>query len=352
MGRSSNPSYNDGQPRDVETHAKMSNRNTGIPARRWTSHGDPELMDFASLSASFAKVDRERRRGVRDPDMPRFGRVDDPFMTRAGFRRIVRWMARAALALFVVYVLLCLPVAWYQNSLVYWSTTTPLTSLDLPEGYEIRRYVSQDPGIEYAAYVHRGNPDMPTVVYLHGRGEGLSVIRMNTGSFVDRDWTVIAPEYPGFAGLKGHASEKVLKAYMGTVYDDLVDRHVDMAKVVIHGNSLGAGPALQLAQYQHGFLLLTAPVASLAVVMHHYAPIYPSFLLRDKWDNLARARTRFRVPARVEHAADDWVVPVEQGRMLAKAAGARYHEYQTGGHMIGYHTDKLRYGVKGFAYDD
>lgn len=214
----------------------------------------------------------------------------------------------------------------------------------------MRDYVSQDRRIQYAAYVHQGTKDAPTVVYLHGRGEGFGIIAYNVASYVDRGWTVVAPEYPGFAGLAGEPSERIIKGFMGKVYDDLMDRGVDPRRLLIHGNSLGAGPALQLAQLPHAFLFLSAPVGDMTRLVGRYIPFYPTMLLRDRWDNGARAATRFRAPAQVVHAADDRIVPVDQGRELAARAHARFLELPSGGHIIAGYDAGISWEKGRFAF--
>lgn len=303
-------------------------------------------MDFRTLTAEFESADRRHRSEVAHVDVREVGR---------GFGRVGKWIARSAALLVAIYFVLCVPLAWYQTTLIYWNGGDEISDARLGPGWSMRSYVSQSPGVEYASYVHQGEKGKPTVVYLHGRGETFGIVGWNVDHYVQMGWTVVVPEYPGFAGLRGSPSEHIIAGEMAIVYQDLMDRGVAPTRLLIHGNSLGAGPAMQLAQYPNGLLFLSAPVASMVEVVESYLPYYPSFLLRDKWDNLARARTRFPSHAQVVAAVDDRVVPVEQGRMLSKAAVARYHELPSGGHavagedrMIGV-DDKGRFTLDGRA---
>lgn len=288
-------------------------------------------MDLSSVMSEMRRVDRMRREEAR---------ASERASIRRGSRRLLRRVSTIILAIVGLYFALCIPVVWYQTRLIYWNSSPDMTSV-LKNGWSVRRYVSHDPAHEFAAYLHEGRAGLPTVVYLHGRGEGFRVIRSNVDSYVLRGWTVVAPEYPGFAGLAGEPEEHVINALMRKVHADLMDRDVDPRSILVHGNSLGAGPALQFAQYPHGFLFLSAPVGSMRSLMHHYVPFYPTFLLKDSWDNVARARTRYPAPAQVIHAADDRIVPVEQGRTLALSARSRYREYQTGGHLIAHYDSGI-----------
>ena len=300
-------------------------------------------IEMSSVLSEMNRVDRMRREERR---------ISGRAALRDGSRRIARRIAIAVVSLVVLYFALCLPVAWYQTRLIYWNDVPDMADA-VHDGWTVRPYVSHDPRHGFAAYVHEGKAGLPTVVYLHGRGEDFGIIRENVDAYVRQDWTVVAPEYPGFAGLAGEPEEHVINALMGKVYADLTDRGTSPSSIVIHGNSLGAGPALQLAQFPHGFLFLSAPVGSMRKLIHHYVPFYPTALLRDEWNNVGRARTRWPAPAQVIHAADDVVVPVEQGRTLAGAARASYREYPRGGHLIARYDLGIRVLPDGrFGYSD
>ena len=244
------------------------------------------------------------------------------------------------------YLVLIAPFLWNQRSLVYWSTSDP--GLGSADGMTLQRYPATRPGTDDIAYVHEGRPGMPTLVYLHGRGESLGIARGVADDYIREGWTVIVPEYPGFGMARGTPGEASIGELMDDIHDDLAMRGVDPRTIAIQGNSLGAGPALQLAQHPHGFLLLTAPVGSMAEVVHTYVPFIPSFMLRDGWDNFARARTRYPARTLVVQAEDDEVVPIDQGRRLAAAAHARFHAYPEGGHMI-VGRPVISYGPHGFS---
>jgi len=298
-------------------------------------------MSFDSYAAEFMAEDRRRSEALRA------GALRD---VREGASRMWRRVVATTIALTIAYFVLSIPLAWHQSRLIYWNDVTAMTDLSMPKGWAIREYVSQDADVQYAAYVHAGEKKRPTVVYLHGRGEGFGIFEHNVAAYVQRGWTVVVPEYPGFAGLSGEPNEHVIKAYMGKVYDDLLERGVDPRLLLIHGNSLGAGPALQLAQFPHGFLFLSAPVGDMKKLVARYIPYYPTMFLRDRWDNGARAATRYRANAMLVHAADDLVVPIDQGRDLARRGRIPMRTYAEGGHAIADLDRGITYESGRFAY--
>ena len=282
-------------------------------------------MDYRSVITEIDRHDRQWRAESHERDRRMISSVT---------RRIPRIAGITFGVFLLLYLALAVPVSWYQTRLIYWNDVPPMNDA-LTDGWEIHNYVSHDGSTQFASYLHRGDPDKPTVVYLHGRGEHHEIFRHNVAPYESSGWTVVVPEYPGFAGLAGEPSEKAIGALMRKVHWDLLEAGVDEADIVIHGNSLGAGPAMQLAQMPHGLLLLTAPVASMDRMMTHFAAFYPSFLLRDGWDNLGRAATRHPAPAIVVHSKDDLVVPVDQGGDMAASLGARYIQMENYGHAVG-----------------
>ena len=100
------------------------------------------------------------------------------------------------------------------------------------------------------------------------------------------------------------------------------------SRVVLYGESLGSGIAVELARElapdaPHA-LVLQSPFTSLADAGAAHFPFLPvSLLLRDRYDNLAKIGA-LHVPLLVMHGTSDATVPVAQGRALvARAAGPK-----------------------------
>ncbi len=281
-------------------------------------------LDYLSIMSDIRRHDEQRR--VEQKNETR--RLLTIFCRKISILTVL-----IAVIVSMLYITLAGVLFSYQTDLIYWNHVPPMRQ-SLGEGWHIQTYVSQSSSVEYAAYVYDGEPDKPTVIYLHGRGENFHIINNNIDQYLLAGWTIIAPEYPGFAGLKGTPSQSSISLLIDRVYDDIITHGTDPQNIVIHGNSLGSGPALIMAQKPHGQLILSAPIARLDQVMKHFAVFYPSFLLRDKWDNLKLSKQIYHSPAVIVHAFDDNIVPVQQGRALSEEIGSEYLELETGGHSI------------------
>lgn len=243
--------------------------------------------------------------------------------------RLKRALVILMLLLAFVYSLLIGSLAWMQAALIY----NPTAAIELNDPHWTWHDVAGDDG--FKAYLRKGDPEKPIVVFYHGRSQGLWSIDSSTRHYARAGWTVLAPEYPGFAGLEGYPSEEVLDRLVEAVHEDVVSMGYAPERIVIQGNSLGAGPALSMAQRPHSLLVLTAPVANMGEIVDGVAPFFPRLLLYNAWDNEARARSVAAGRSMVFHAKDDSVVPYRHGERLAEILGAQFTPLETGDHFIG-----------------
>ena len=243
--------------------------------------------------------------------------------------KLQRAFLTICLLLLFVYSMLVGALAWMQASLIY----DPTSPIELNSPNWTWHEVAGEDG--FRAYLRQGDPDKPIVVFYHGRSQGLWSIDASTRHYAKAGWTVLAPEYPGFAGLPGYPSEEVLDRLVAAVHQDVTDMGYNPERIVIQGNSLGAGPALSMASRPHSLLVLTAPVASMAELVDGVAPFFPHLLLYNGWDNEKRARQAVRARSMVFHAKDDSVVPYGHGERLARILHAEFTPYDEGDHFIG-----------------
>lgn len=243
--------------------------------------------------------------------------------------RLRRTLVILLLLLAFVYGLLIGSLAWMQASLIY----NPTAAIELNDPHWTWHDIAGDDG--FKAYLRPGDPDKPIAVFYHGRSQGLWSIASSTRHYADAGWTILAPEYPGFAGLEGHPSEEVLDHLVEAVHADVRGMGFGPERIVIQGNSLGAGPALSMARRPHSLLVLTAPVANMGEIVDGVAPFFPHLLLHNAWDNETRARNAASARSMVFHARDDSVVPFRHGERLADILGAEFTALETGDHFIG-----------------
>lgn len=98
---------------------------------------------------------------------------------------------------------------------------------------------------------------------------------------------------------------------------------VDKSSLVLVGQSIGCGAAVEMARQGYGQkLLLLSPFTSLLALSQRIYPVFAPalkifpFLLNDKFDNLAKAK-QVSSETLVIHGDKDEIIPYDMGRELA-----------------------------------
>lgn len=216
---------------------------------------------------------------------------------------------------------------WLEPRLVYIPTplegnryaSTP-TELGIP--YERLALTTPD-GTNIISWllVHEDAKTRPYVMYFHGNGSNLPGYLALCTVLYELGANVLMLEYRGYGESDGRPSEPGLYQDAKTAYDALLARGVSPEQIVLYGFSLGTGVATYLAsQVEVAGVMLEAPFTSLpAAARAAYGPLTPTFLMRNRFDSLARVGD-IDAPLMVMHAPGDRVIPFAQGKQLYDAA--------------------------------
>jgi uncharacterized protein len=243
----------------------------------------------------------------------------------------------AVRAVFVLSMLLALLVfaAWVlQDRLIYLPAGNVGTPEDagLPEAQELA--LPTEDGLTLDAWYvpPTGEVTGAAVLVLPGNA-GNRAHRAPLARALSRaGLSVLLLDYRGYGGNPGRPSESGLGADARAAYKALSARG-DVERVVVFGESLGAAVAVDLAQRAdiHA-LVLRSPFTSLRDVARVHYPFLPAgALLRDRFD-VEDAVRRVGAPVVVIAGARDSIVPPEQSRQVARAAGAELIEVAEADH--------------------
>jgi len=171
----------------------------------------------------------------------------------------------------------------------------------------------------------------------------------NAGAAIDRGYLVpvfssrglrlVLAEYPGYGPRDGSPAERALVDDGDALYAAVLQRYPNVP-IVLVGESLGAGVAVQVAVHQERQppvrLVLLTPFLSLTETAARAYPFLPvRYLMKDRFDSAGQV-ARYRGPIAILVAAKDEVVGPAQGRALAAIAGSRgettYVEIPEAGH--------------------
>ena len=167
------------------------------------------------------------------------------------------------------------------------------------------------------------DPAAGAVLVAHGNGGNLSH-RGQLAADLRRSLRagVLMFDYPGYGKCGGRPTEEGCHDAAEAAYRWLTgEAKIPPNRIVLLGESLGGGPAVELAtRHDHRALVLVFTFTSLpAAAKVHYPWLPTHTFMRCRFDNLAKIGRCHR-PLFIAHGTEDVVVPFRQGEALFAAA--------------------------------
>lgn len=161
----------------------------------------------------------------------------------------------------------------------------------------------------------------PTLLYFHGNAGNLANRAERVRKYISRGFGIFMLSYRGYSGSTGQPTEQRNVADARLAYETLVRDGVAPADIILYGESLGSGVAVQLAADKPvGGVVLDAPYTSIVEVAVGAYPYFPvRWFLFDRYETL-KYLPRVHAPLLVVHGEADAVIPVEMGRAVYAAA--------------------------------
>ena len=182
--------------------------------------------------------------------------------------------------------------------------------------------LSTDDGLSLLAwYAPARDPDKPILVYLHGNAGHIGYRGGKVRPYLDSGYGVLLVSWRGYGGNSGDPTEQGLYRDGRAALAFLDQAGVSPERIVLYGESLGSGVAVQLAsETRVGAIILESPYTTIpAVAARHYWYIPANYLVRDKFDSLSKIGG-IETSLLILHGERDNVIPVEFGRELFAAA--------------------------------
>lgn len=274
------------------------------------------------------------------------------------FNAMKRWLAGLALVLILAYAGAMVWLVTQETTLVF-RPGRPLGDLRPQTPFE-QIFVEAETGRQ-PAWVMRARvarPETrPWVIYLHGNDANIAT-RLNIlhyDQLANLGLNVLAPEYRGFAGLKGVPTEQGLSHDARTAYNYLrTSLGADPRRIVIYGWSLGSAVAVNLAaQVEEAAVILEGAPASLVAIGQQRYPFFPvRYLIRNPFESIARIR-QVNSPLLFLHSPEDTIIPIAEGRRLFDAAAAPKQFVEVdGGHVYASEKDPRFFpAVRSFLHE-
>lgn len=167
------------------------------------------------------------------------------------------------------------------------------------------------------AWYALAQPGKPTILFLHGNGGEIAGRGERFAAYQAQGFGVFFLSYRGYGASSGSPSERGLVSDALSAYDWLIAQGVKPDHIMLVGESLGSGVAVQLAaQRPIGALALEATFASAANVAsidYWWLPV--RLLMKDKFDSFAFIG-KIHVPLLITHGDADGWIPLSEGEKL------------------------------------
>ena len=193
-----------------------------------------------------------------------------------------------------------------------------LIKLPVGGGVEIAMLYFENPTAEY------------TVIFNHGNYEDLGALEDFLAEYSRKGFSVLGWDYRGYGASGGRPKEDNVYQDVQKVYDyALNELGVDRENIIVHGRSIGSGPACEVAMNNKvGGLVVEAGFMSVFSVMLPWAGM-PG----DKFVNIDKI-DKVDCPVLIMHGKRDRTIGFKHGRKLyEKAQDPKYfHWFEEAGH--------------------
>jgi hypothetical protein len=212
-----------------------------------------------------------------------------------------------------------------QRSFIYF----PDTSVPDPQNYgqagshyKVIQTRTND-GLTLKGWYHAPQDETkPVLLWFHGNAQNHASRAYWTLDYIAKGYGVVLAGYRGYAGNPGSPSEQGFYSDAKAWVDKLLqDFNISKERIIVYGESLGSGVAVEMAsRYDLGALILHAPYSSVIDIAFYRFPILPtSLLLKDHFNSFQKIRN-VREPVLIIHGRLDKVIPIHYGRKLFKQA--------------------------------
>lgn len=170
-------------------------------------------------------------------------------------------------------------------------------------------------------YVPPAQKNAAVLVLFHGNTKDFTSRASKMAHYIDAGYGVLLTEYRGFGGNPGSPTEQGLYADARAFVEWLHTQGIATDHMILYGESLGTGVAVQMAtEYQVAALVLEAAYSSTADVAQHEYPYVPvAWLMKDQYRSINKIAA-VEEPLLQAHGTDDHVIPYQFGQALFAAA--------------------------------
>ncbi len=216
-----------------------------------------------------------------------------------------------------IYALIAAAMYFGQRKLMYHPEAERTEPAAVGLAHVSERIIEAPDGEKVIAWYGKAEPGQATILYFHGNAGSLASRSERIAKYLARGRGMFMMTYRGYAGSSGVPSEAANVADAKRAYDALVKEGVKPDDIIIYGESIGSGVAVQVAaEKQAAGLILDAPYTAMVDLASGQYPWLPvRLLLLDRYESKSFIAS-VKCPLLVIHGEKDDIIPVAMGRAM------------------------------------
>ncbi|MBL9066116.1 MAG: alpha/beta hydrolase [Sphingopyxis sp.] len=246
----------------------------------------------------------------------------------------MRILVQLLLGLFVFALIVAAMLYTQQRRMIF------PAPLDYPRaalpGFRLVHTETED-GLRLSAFYRPAAPGKKTILFFHGNGDNMRGAIEATRGPAAAGHGLMLVEYRGYGGNPGSPGEAGFYRDGAAAMRWLDAAGVAPRDIVVVGNSIGSGPATEIAlRHEVAALMLVSGFSDLPSVVQRQVPFVPRWLVRDRFDNGAKLG-RVKAPVFLMHGdADTLVTPDNLDRLVQARRDATVARLAGVGHELAY----------------
>ena len=255
----------------------------------------------------------------------------------------MNWIIRFAIVAAVLYVLLVAALYFAQHRILYVPDRTRVDPDALGLEGVAERLLETPDGETLVTWRLAPRPGRPTILYFPGNAGNLAARAERVRAFAGKGFGLLMLAYRGYAGSTGRPSEERLYADALLAYETLRKEGTAPSDIVVYGESLGTGVAVELATRRKvAALILDAPFTSIVdVAQRSYPFVWVRPFVTERYNSLEKI-ARVGAPLLILHGARDPLIPPAMPEaLLARAREPKRLVSFSEGH----HSDLFEHGA-------
>ena len=243
-----------------------------------------------------------------------------------------------------IYLIIAAILFFFQRTLLYHPAENNYSDDKRVVKIEKVKILTED-NLELLAWYHKKNlKKYKTILYLHGNAGSLENRIHKINHFEDMDVNFLLLSWRGFSGNEGKPTEQGLYKDARGAVKWLNEKGINDKDIVIYGESLGTGIAIEIAQNnKFAGVILESPFTSMVAAGKSKYPIFPiGLLLKDKYESDKKIKN-VNSPILIMHGEADKIVPFRMGKKLYEMANQPKYSYfpKYDDHMMEYNKNLL-----------